>query len=96
MPISHTVLIKEKAGTSKEQTEDMYKQVRTLRSIKGVLWIECGRNFTNRADYEHVLAMAIESKEALEYYQKHPDHVKVRDEYIRPVAEHLHAVDFEY
>ncbi len=83
--IKHIVMWRLKdnaAGRSKEENALMLKNV--LEDLKDkipqIKEIEVGINFNpSQAAFDVVLYSAFEDKEALEQYQKHPDHVKVAD-----------------
>jgi len=67
----------------------------SLRAIKGVRSLEGGRNFSPRGDFDLVFTAIMDNKAALDFYQVHELHVKVRDESILPFRDNIVVVDFE-
>lgn len=67
-----------------------------IGKIPGLLEIKVitdGRLETSNADL--MLDSSFESFEALKAYAKHPDHVKVADEKVRPFTANRSCLDFE-
>ncbi|NTW48423.1 MAG: Dabb family protein [Chlorobiales bacterium] len=63
--------------------------------IPGVICLEVGFNFTQSDTASDVaLYSEFESKDALETYQKHPEHIKVA-EFVRQVTLERRVVDYE-
>jgi Stress responsive A/B Barrel Domain len=44
----------------------------------GVIEVQAGYNITNRANFDLILWVKMKDEEALDFYQAHPVHVKVR------------------
>lgn len=93
----HIVLFRWKPEATPEQQEKVMEALRGLRGVvPGILELDCGENFGNRAKgYQHGLVVLLESRAALEAYQPHPAHQRVLTELIRPIAEDTLAMDFE-
>ena len=91
--------------TLKEMSEDEKTQVKAgikagleglAGKIPGLLEIKVvteGRLETSNADV--MLDSSFESFEALKAYAKHPEHVKVADEKVRPFTASRSCLDFE-
>ncbi len=99
--VKHIVMWKvtdhEVHGTKKEILNKMKQQLEGLKGqIEGLIDVEVGFNF-NPADaaYDIALYSVLESKEALEGYQKHPKHLEVANHLVRQVAIKRVVVDYE-
>ncbi len=98
--IKHIVLWKLKdqiEGTSK--IENALKIITQLEDLKNhipeIVQIEAGRNFnSSEVAYDVALYSTFVSKEDLEKYQQHPDHVKVAS-FINSVVDERVVVDYE-
>lgn len=98
--IKHIVMWKLKdnaEGKSKLENAKFIKEgLEALKAdIKEILSIEAGINIVeDPGAYDLVLYSVFESKEDLNIYQKHPQHVKIA-EYIGKVREARVVVDYE-
>ena len=99
--IKHIVMWKIEGinGLSKKETADQIKE--TLEGlngqIEGLIHLEVGIDILeSEASYDVVLYSELESKEALDYYQTHPLHVKAATEVIKPAATSRIVVDYEF
>ncbi len=98
--IKHIVLWKLKdqvEGTSK--IENALKIITQLEDLKNhipeIVQIEAGRNFNpSEAAYDVALYSMFVSKEDLEKYQTHPEHVKVAS-FVNSVVDERVVVDYE-
>ncbi|KAG0254262.1 Endoplasmic reticulum zinc transporter [Actinomortierella ambigua] len=92
------VLLKIKPSVSEEQAKEILQKLANLEKqlphlVKSV---HLGTNFASRAKgFTHGFTMIFESKEALETYDKSPEHVKVVTEDVRPNVDDVLAVDYE-
>ena len=98
--IKHIVMWKLKdnaRGVSKDQNAAELKSV--LESLKDkisvIREIEVGIDFNkSAAAFDVVLYSVFDSKEDLQTYQKHPDHVKVAD-FVNEIRDGRAVVDYE-
>ncbi len=94
--VMHIVMFQFQKGTSETIKEEIKQQIEELADlVPGLLNIKVGHNFAqeDRA-MDMVLISHFESKEDLDFYATHPEHLKVV-EYIKTVAEYTKVVDFE-
>ena len=98
--VKHIVMWKvadhEVHGSKAEIQEKIKAGLESLKGkIDGLLDIEVGINFNKSvAAYDVVLYSTFTNKDALEEYQKHPEHLKVADGLVRQVAV-SRVVDYE-
>lgn len=98
--IKHIVMWKLKdfaAGADKEENAKKLKQ--SLESLVGVIGeikaLEVGFNFNpSPAAFDVVLYSEFESREGLEAYQKHPEHLKIVD-FVGEIRSERAVVDYE-
>ena len=95
MAVEHLVLLQTKRTPSEHEIATLH----SVSKIPGVLGVTCGNNYTARGrGYNFAIVVRLESKEAEVEYQKHPIHVKVRDEVVKPLivsADGILAIDYE-
>ena len=77
--IDHLVFIAVKEDASPEDVEDLISSIRGLKaSVPGVVDLTVGENFSERSGgYTHGLFVRFESREDLQRYMEHPDHLAV-------------------
>jgi hypothetical protein len=77
--IDHLVFIAVKEDASPEDVEDLISSIRGLRdTVPGVVDLTVGENFSERSGgYTHGLFARFETREDLQRYMKHPDHLAV-------------------
>ena len=77
--IDHLVFIAVREDASPEDVEDLISSLRGLKdTIPGVVDLAVGENFSERSGgYTHGLFVRFESREDLQGYMKHPDHLAV-------------------
>jgi len=98
--VKHIVMwnLKEVAGGKKkeENLKEMKKRLEALKhKIEEIQFFEVGMNYNESGDaFDIVLYSEFESREGLDIYQKHPEHIKARD-FIRSVRMERRVVDFE-
>jgi Stress responsive A/B Barrel Domain len=97
MPVNHQVWIKFRSEASAEQIDAVLADLRALRGkVPGILDMNVGRNFTDRANgYQYGLMVILQDKASLEAYGPHPEHAKVAVK-IRAIAESVMALDYEF
>jgi hypothetical protein len=79
----------ENAALAKEQLEGLNGR------IPGLLHLEVGRDFLGSpASYDLVLYAELESREALDVYQHHPEHVAVKH-LMAAITDERAVVDYE-
>ncbi|NQV60290.1 MAG: Dabb family protein [Alphaproteobacteria bacterium] len=96
MAVKHMVLVELKDGVTDEQIQAAVDDLRALKGqIPGLLEVDAGRNFTDRAgNYNFAAVMTLESKEALAGYGPHPAHQAAAGK-LGAFANGLLVVDFE-
>ena len=79
----------------KENMAEMKKRLTSLvGKVDGLISAEVGFNF-NPNGYDLALYSILKDKEALEVYQNHPEHLKVK-EFVHSVITDRCVVDFEF
>lgn len=97
--VKHIVMwqLKEEAlGNSKETNARLIKEkLENLNGkIEGLLKAEVGIDFLGNGNFDVVLYSEVLSREALDFYQKHPLHQEVLP-FIREAVSDRKAVDYE-
>lgn len=95
--IEHIVLFRWTETASKEAVENVITELRGLKSkIPGIVDLSCGANFCDRAKgYTHGLVVRFKDRAALETYGPHPEHQRVVQNLIKPIAADILALDYE-
>lgn len=95
--VVHIVLFKWKPEASRAEIEEALKRLRELPSaIPDLLSLSCGENFSARSQgFTHALVAYFQDRAGLEKYRHHPDHQKIVEEMINPMAAQILAADFE-
>ena len=94
MAIQHLVWLKQKQHVTDEDMANLLYKIRQLSSLKGVISITAGANFTNRANgFTHGVSVVLESRSALESYISSPEHQTLGGT-IRDLCELL-ALDYD-
>ena len=77
--IDHLVFLAVREDASSEDVEDLISSIRGLKdTVPGVVDLSAGENFSERSGgYTHGLFVRFESREDLQGYMKHPDHLAV-------------------
>lgn len=93
--LHHYVFIKYRKGTSEQHIAEFASRTLALRAaIPEIEQVEIGRDILHEArSWDIVLIMRFASVEALQRYQPHPAHVKVK-EFNTPQVEAVASVDF--
>ena len=94
--VMHIVMFQFQKGTSETIKEEIKQQIEGLADlVPGLLNIKVGHNFAQEERaMDMVLISHFESKEDLDFYATHPEHLKVVA-FIKTVAEYSKVVDFE-
>jgi len=94
--VMHIVMFKFKEGTTEEMISEAQQQIEQLIDlVPGLQHIKTGRNFAQEERaMDLVLISSFNSREDLDFYATHPEHLKVI-EYIKTIAEYTKVVDFE-
>lgn len=93
--IYHIELIRIKKGTSVENIDNFYSGVQSLRSINGVLSVQCGPNEKfdpidkdDKSDfYTHSILIVLRDKFALKRIQNSPLYSLLRKNIIKPLID---------
>ena len=93
--LKHVVLFKFKPGLSESDLENLEKSLAALPStIPDILGYEFGRNVVrSERSYDFALVSNFADLEAMQRYQKHPDHLVVLNK-VTHLCERVLAVDF--
>ena len=94
--VMHLVMFRFYKETSEATKQEIKQQIEQLIDlVPGLLNMKVGLNFAqeDRA-MDMVLISHFESREDLDFYATHPEHLKVV-EFIKTVAEYTKVVDFE-
>ncbi len=96
MAVKHIVLFELHDSVTEADAEGMFGTIQQLLvNIPGVIDVSVGKNFTDRApNVTHGAVVTLESKQALEGYGPHPNHVEVQG-ILKPNVKSVSAVDFE-
>lgn len=96
--IEHLVLFKLKTGTEASAADEMMAQLRALKaSVPDVVDLTIGRNFSERAQgFDIGLTVRFKDRAGLDAYAVHPQHVAVVTRLVRPIAETVLALDYEF
>ena len=77
--IDHLVFLAVREDASPEDVDDLISSIRGLRAtVPSVVDLTVGENFSERSGgYTHGIFVRFESREGLQQYMKHPDHLAV-------------------
>lgn len=96
--IKHIVMwkLKDELANKEEISLEIKKQIEELKSkIDGIIDIEIGINFeSSEQAYDIVLYSKFNSKESLNFYQNHEEHIKVAN-FIKSVVKSRVVSDYE-
>ena len=95
--VEHIVLFRWADEAGKEAINQAVEELRGLKNkIEGIVNLSCGENFSDRAKgYTHGLVVRFTDRAALEVYGPHPAHQRVVENFIRPIAADVLALDYE-
>ena len=96
MAVKHLVLVELKDGVTDADMQEALDGLHALKGqIPGLLSVDAGRNFTDRAgNYNFAVVMTLEDKDALAGYGPHPAHQAAAGK-LAEFANGLMVVDFE-
>ena len=94
--IDHLVFLAVREDASPEDVEDLIASIRGLKdSVPGVVDLTVGENFSERSGgYTHGLFVRFETREDLQRYMKHPDHLAVVEKLDRLITRIV--ADYEF
>ncbi|KAJ3032190.1 UNVERIFIED_CONTAM: hypothetical protein HDU68_000029 [Siphonaria sp. JEL0065] len=99
MPVIHTVTWTILPGVTKDQVAAARDALLTLTAIPGCTRVQFGETFTTDRSrgYTHQLVVELADKETLPLYAKHPMHVAVLTNHLKPIFDlsTTLAIDFE-
>ncbi len=77
--IDHLVFLAAREDASPEDIEDLISSIRGLKNtVPSVVDLSVGENFSERSGgYTHGIFIRFESREGLQEYMRHPDHLAV-------------------
>ena len=94
--IDHLVFLAANEVASSEELEDLISSIRNLKqTVPGVVDLSAGENFSPRSGgYTHGVFVRFETREDLQGYMQHPDHLAVVEKLDRLTARIV--IDYEY
>jgi hypothetical protein len=94
--IDHLVFLAANEDASPEDIEDLISSIRNLKeSVPGVVDLSAGENFSPRSGgYTHGIFVRFETREDLQGYMQHPDHLAVVEKLDRLTTRIV--IDYEY
>lgn len=98
MTIVHIVLFKFKESATEQQINQVFTELVALKEKLPhlITSASAGKNFTNRSKgFTHGYVIELPSKQALQEYAVHEDHVKIINTLIAPIKDDVMAVDYE-
>ncbi|KAI9019723.1 hypothetical protein DFJ74DRAFT_674169 [Hyaloraphidium curvatum] len=98
MTVIHTVFLRVKPDSTPEAVAAFQAGLKGMvGKVPGITRLEVGPTFTTSqaAGFTHMIVIEFASKEDLEAFRPHPDHVHVRDNLIGPVAAEKVVLDIE-
>ena len=95
--VDHLVLFAVKEDTSENAVEDLLSSLAALQDkVSSVVDFSVGKDFSGRAgDYTHALFARFESREGLQEYLEHPEHLAVVEKLEEHTSGRLVA-DYEF
>jgi hypothetical protein len=95
--IEHIVLFRWTDAASEEAKANVMTELRKLKDkIPGIVDLSYGTNFSDRAKgYTHGLVVRFTDRAALQTYGPHPEHQRVVQNLIKPIAADILALDYE-
>ncbi len=94
--IDHLVFLAANQDASPEDIEDLISSIRNLKeTVPGVVDLSAGENFSPRSGgYTHGIFVRFETREDLQGYMQHPDHLAVVEKLDRLTTRIV--IDYEY
>ena len=96
--VEHLVLLKFAEDATPEQIDAFMAGAKGLQGkIDGIVDLTVGPNFTDRSQgHTHGVCVRFRDRAALEHYLPHPEHVDVVENYIKPIADNIIVLDYEF
>jgi hypothetical protein len=96
--IEHLVLFKWKDGTADHEVAKAHAALAALKGkLPEIVDLSIGKNFSARGQgYQSGLVVRFRTKADLEAYAVHPEHVRAVEACIKPIADSVIAVDYEF
>lgn len=96
--VDHLVFFKFKSEVTPARRAEIGRALCALKGVvPGVIEITCGENFTDRGQgHQFGLFVRLEDKAALATYATHPAHKEIVETMIKPFAENIMAIDYEF
>ena len=97
--LHHIVLLKLKEGVTEKQLQEMVENLKALQNkIPGIVSVSAGWNTSpenRKFSFTYGFFMEFESAEARDNYLPHPEHKKVGEKFILPIADDILVFDYE-
>lgn len=97
--INHIVLLKLKSGTTKDHLKEMFDNLKFLKNIiPGIKSFSSGENVSpedRKLGFTYGFIMTFEDEKSRDEYLVHPEHKKIGEKYILPIAEEILVFDYE-
>ncbi len=98
--VHHVILWKLKESLAVEEKKQVAEEIKEhlealVGKVPGLQKLEIVINEMESSNADVMLDSILESKEALEGYQSHPDHVEAANTYVRPYTELRLCMDYE-
>jgi hypothetical protein len=97
--LNHIVLLQLKQGVDRQAVKEMYRNVYRLKDqISGIVSITGGANNSLEGltkGFTEGFIVIFKDSQARDAYLPHPDHRRVAEKYIIPIAENVLVYDYE-
>jgi len=94
--VEHLVLLKVKDGSPDSKLTDLVNGLKTISKLPGILEYNFNRVVRQEhSDFTHVLQTRFVSRQALDDYDSHPDHVHLVHHLLLPAVDNFLVFDFE-
>lgn len=96
--VEHIVLFRWQEDANADAINQAVEELRGLKGkIAEIGDLSCGENFSDRAKgYTHGLVVRFRDRAGLEVYGPHPEHQQVVQNFIKPIAADVLALDYEF
>ena len=93
--LQHLVLLKLRPDVSPKEVQDLKDNLLGMvGKIDGILWVDFGMQqcmypgYSDRScGYTHMLVVTLKDQNALQSYDSHPEHIRVKTEHIVPLLD---------
>lgn len=98
--VRHVILWKLKESLSEEEKKKVAEGIKEnlealVGKVPGLVSLDIVTQAMASSNADVMLDSLLENEEALKDYQKHPEHVKAADTYVRPYTEVRMCIDYE-